>query len=218
MRLITYFIWNVGSHDGSKHDVSIYQDVDGSIATNCRDESVVWSRAEIKGLHLLRVGTFRQPILTKYGDNLRIDWGYFYLGVPVSDATSAFTAGNESYREAFINTGHFSQNDNLERPRMPQSRYPAAPELNLVLNLGAVDSTAVSRHVLPAHDDLYSVEYMHQRLLPYWRAGFSEFTALRRPQSVIIRLWKSGRRNTTPIWRATWRTKMGLSNLATFPN
>lgn len=177
-RPITYLAWNVASRDGSKHDVPIYLDVDGSLATNSRDESVVWSRAEIKGLHLLRVGTSRQPVLEKYGDNLRIDWGYFYLGVPANEGTSAIAAGNQSYRDAFISTGHFPENDDLEQPRMPQSRYPAAPALNLVLNLGAVGSTTVSRHVLLGYDDRYSVEYMHQRLLPYWRMEFSNFRAL----------------------------------------
>ncbi len=177
-RPITYLVWNVKSRDSVPHDVSIYLDVDGAVATNSRDEAVVWSRAEIEGLHLLRVGTSKQPMLEKYGDNLRIDWGYFYLGVPANEGTSALAAGNQSYREAFSSTGHFPENDDLEQPRMPQSRYPAAPALNLALNLGAVGSTTVSRHVLLGYDDLYSVEYMHQRLLPYWREEFSDFGAL----------------------------------------
>jgi hypothetical protein len=49
-----------------------------------------------------------------------------------------------------------------------------------MLPLGDVGPTAVSRHVLVAYDDVYSVEYLRQRLLPYWRKEFSSFSALMR--------------------------------------
>ena len=61
---------------------------------------------------------------------------------------------------------------------MPQSRYPSPPALNVVLPLGAVGATTVTRHILVGYDDIYSVEYMRQRLLPYWRKEFSSFSAL----------------------------------------
>jgi hypothetical protein len=87
-RPITYLVWDVKSRDGAKHDVGLYLDADAAIATNSRDESVAWSRAEVKGLHLLRTGTTRQPMLVKSGDNLRIDWGYFYLAVRAAEGAS----------------------------------------------------------------------------------------------------------------------------------
>jgi hypothetical protein len=158
--------------------VSLYLDADSAIATNDREEPVVWSRAEIKGLHLLRVGTSRQPILEKYGDNLRIDWGYFYMAVPAAEGASETAAGNQAYRNSFISTGHVPQDDDLAQPRMPQSRYPSAPALNMVIQIGAVGAASVSRHVLLGYDDVYSVEYMQQKLLPYWRKEFPTFSAL----------------------------------------
>ena len=177
-RPVTYLVWDVKSRDGGKHDVAIYLDADAAIATNTRDESVVWSRAEIKGLDLLRAGTTRQPMLEKFGDNLRIDWGYFYMAVPSAEGASEEAAGNETYREKFITTGKIPEEDDLAQPRMPESRYPPPPTLNLVLNLGSVGATAVTRHVLLGYDDVYSVEYMQQRLLPYWRKEFPTFGAL----------------------------------------
>jgi Domain of unknown function (DUF4965)/Domain of unknown function (DUF5127)/Domain of unknown function (DUF1793) len=177
-RPITYLAWDVKSHDGAKHDVAIYLDADGALATDSRDEPVTWSRAEVEGLHLLRVGTSRQPVLEKYGDNLRIDWGYFYIAVPATGAANELAAGNQAYRDVFIATGHVPQDDDLQQPRMPQSRYPSAPALNMVVQLGAVGATAVSRHVLLGYDDGFSLEYMRQRLLPYWRTEFPDFTAL----------------------------------------
>ena len=177
-RPVTYLCWEVKSRDGSPHRVAIYLDADGALATNYPDEPVVWSRAEIAGLHLLRVGTSKQPMLEQYGDNLRINWGYFYIAVPAAEGPSELAAGNEDYQNSFLTTGHIPQEDDLRQPRPPQSFSPPAPKLNVVLPLGTIGTTAVSRHVLLSYDDIYSVEYMRQKLLPYWRKEFSEFSQL----------------------------------------
>ena len=47
-----------------------------------------------------------------------------------------------------------------------------------MLPLGSVSGTAVERQVLLAYDDIYSVEYMHQQLLPYWRIKYDSFGAM----------------------------------------
>jgi len=177
-RPVTYMTWDVNSRDGKTHDVSLYLDADGAIATNSSNEPVVWSRAEIDGLHLLRVGTSKQSMLEQSGDNMRINWGYFYIAVPKGEGQAVVAAGNGTDRSNFASTGSISGQDDLAQPRMPQSHYPAPPALNVVLPLGAVGTAPVSRHVLLAYDDIYSVEYMHQKLLPYWRTQFADFTAL----------------------------------------
>ncbi len=175
-RPVTYLTWTVQSRDGAEHDVTVYFDVDGAIATNTRDENVVWSRDRVPGLNLLRVGTQQQPVLVKWGDDLRIDWGYFYLAVP--DGESQILAGNEDDRGRFIETGSLPDEDDLQQPRMPQSRHPSIPLLNLSMPLGRVGSSPVSRHVLLAYDDFYSIEYIQEKLLPYWRRQFPTFSAL----------------------------------------
>ncbi|HEV2214443.1 MAG TPA: DUF4965 domain-containing protein [Terracidiphilus sp.] len=177
-RPVTYLTWTVKSRDAATHDVSLYLDVDGAIATDTREEKVVWSRARIKGMSLLRVGTERQPMLEKWGDNLRIDWGSFYLAVPDGQGAATMAAGNADDREAFLKSGTLPNEDDLDQPRMPQSEYPSAPLLNLTFALGNVGASPVERHVMLAYDDRYSVEYMQQKLLPYWRKQFPSFAAL----------------------------------------
>ena len=176
-RPVTYLTWDVKSRDGATHNVAIYFDADGNLAVNHADETVTWSRAEIKGLHLLRVGSSKQPVLKDWGDNVRIDWGYFYLAIP-SEEEAECVAGNQTYRDDFARTGKIPAEDDLDQPRMPQNRHPSPPALNVVLPLDAVGATTVTRHMLLAYDDVYSVEYMRQRLLPYWRKEFSSFSAL----------------------------------------
>ena len=177
-RPVTYLTWTARSRDGAQHDVTLYLDVDAAIATDTRDQPVVWSRDHVPGLSLLRVGTQDQRILRKWGDDVRIDWGYFYLALPDAQGPAAMAAGNEEDRRKFIENGTLPDEDDLEQPRMPQSRHPSIPLLNTALPLGKVGSSPVSRHVLLAYDDVYSVEYMHQLLLPYWRKEFPSFSSL----------------------------------------
>jgi hypothetical protein len=177
-RPVTYLSWEVKSRDGAQHDVTLYLDIDGAIATNTPGEPVVWSRARITGLDLLRVGSQRQPMLEQWGDDLRINWGYFYLAIPDGQGAVSLAAGNEDDRNHFVSHGELPKQDDLDEPRMPQSRYPSPPLLNLALPLGKVGGSAVARHVLLAYNDIYSIEYMHQRLLPYWRTEFPNFAVM----------------------------------------
>jgi hypothetical protein len=176
-RPVTYLTWTAKSRDGHPHDVTLYFDAAGTLATNDPGESVLWSRGAVKGLNLLRIGTQAQPVLQRWGDNVRIDWGWFYIAVP-QDEKAQLAAGNESYRQNFLKTGSLPVSDDLEGPRAPQSRHPAAPALNVAIPLGFVSATPVSRHLLLAYDDLYSVEYMQRKLLPYWRTEFPTFAAM----------------------------------------
>ena len=43
------------------------------------------------------------------------------------------------------------------------------PVMATVFDFGQVGRTVVSRHLLLAYDDLFSIEYFNRRLQPYWR-------------------------------------------------
>lgn len=176
-RPVTYLRWDVQSRDGRPHEVTLYLDAAGTLAVNDPGEAVNWSRGSIDGLNLLRIGSQQQPVLKRFGDNVRIDWGWFYIGIPQNEPAQ-IAAGNRSYRDDFLATGSIPDADDIEGPRTPQSHYPPAPTLNVCLPLGQVGSAPVVRHLLLAYDDLYSIEYMHRRLLPYWRVQFPTFAAM----------------------------------------
>ena len=177
-RPVTYLTWEAKARDGKQHQVQIYLDGAGTLATNDPGEQVVWSRGAVDGLDLLRIGTQAQPVLERFGDNVRIDWGYFYFAVPTNQGTSELSAGNSQQRQTFIATGHLSPGDDLATPRTPQSRYPPAPALSLNLSMGEVGATPVTRHILIAYDDQSSIQYLHRNLLPYWRKQIPTFAQL----------------------------------------
>lgn len=176
-RPVTYLTMSVQSRDGRPHNVVLYLDAEGSLATNDPGEAVDWSRGAVQGLDLLRVGTRDQQMLQRFGDDVRIDWGWFYLAAPSGEGAQ-IAAGNRSYREAFLKTGQLPAEDDLGSPRQPDSRYPFPPLLSVRLPLGPVGTAPVSRHLLLAYDDEYSVVYMQQKLLPYWRRQFPDFGSM----------------------------------------
>ncbi len=186
-RPVTYLSWSCRSRDGKPHDVSLYLDATGALATNDATQFVDWSRgqagsdADPAALDLLRLGTRDQAALQRFGDNVRQDWGWFYLALP-RHQPHEWAAANTQDRAAFAHNGHLAGGDDLDAPRQPASHYPPPPTLNLVLPLGTVGAAPgaapVERHILLAFDERPPIEYMHQRLRPYWMLRHADFAAL----------------------------------------
>ena len=165
-RPITYVTWRVSTVDGHPHAVSVYFDASGTLAVNTPDQEVIGSRYKLGDATVLRIGSREQAVLKKSGDNLRIDWGYLYLTAPTEEHSASVVAGSLQAANAFAQTGTLPQSDDLRMPREAGAQRPA---LAWSFDLGQVDAAPVSRHVLLAYDDLFSIEYFYRRLRPYWR-------------------------------------------------
>ncbi|MGQ9540611.1 MAG: glutaminase domain-containing protein [Armatimonadota bacterium] len=170
-RPVTYILWQARSIDGKAHQVSLYLDASAEWAVNTTDQQVVWSRYRLSGMDVLRVGTAQQPILEKSGDNLRIDWGYLYLAIPREANDETVIASEHITRQQFARNGTLPDSDDL---RMPRAAHDDWVVLATALQLGKVNETPVTRHVLVAYDDLFSIEYFHRKLRPYWRRAGAE--------------------------------------------
>lgn len=160
-RPVTYITWETRSIDTRSHDVQIYFDASQQLAVNTGDQSVAWSRFHCDGKQVLRIGTTEQPVLKTYGDNVRIDWGYLYLTGP--DGTQS--AADRSVTGAqFARDGKLPVSDDLGTSDGRRERV-----LAWSFDLGAVGRGTVRRHVTLAYDDVFSLEYFHRRVRPWWR-------------------------------------------------
>ncbi|MDR3267545.1 MAG: DUF4965 domain-containing protein [Tannerella sp.] len=156
-RPVNYLSYEVTPTDGATHQVEIYFEASPLWAL---DKSAQESRSETfekDGLVFLKTGSASQRILEKGGDNVRIDWGYFYLCAEKSNATC--TTGDEyALRESFGSNGLLET-------------APAAvgghDKLALAQSLGAVGKPA-SGKIMIGYDDLYSIQYFGDNLRPYW--------------------------------------------------
>jgi len=166
-RPLTYIDWRVASTDGKEHDVSVYFEAGSDLAVNTPDQQVVSSRYQLDGQPVLRVGSRDQATLAKRGDDLRIDWGYLYLAADKPEGVSEVSGFRQQARSAFVNTGRLPASDNFaDAGSAPRN---AAPVLAFGIAFGSVSSRPVSRYLMIAYDDIYSIEYFERRERPWWR-------------------------------------------------
>ena len=165
-RPVTYLSWEVHSIDKRQHEVSLYYDNSAELVVNAAKQAVVWSRPNVAALKVMRIGSQRQPVLKRSGDNLRIDWGYLYVGVPAEQPCSTVIAGGEKVRQAFADEGRLPKGDDTRMPRAANDDWPV---MACAFALGKVGEQPASRHLLLAYDDMYSIEYLGTKLRPYWR-------------------------------------------------
>jgi hypothetical protein len=163
-RPVTYLNWDVSSSDGSRHSVSIFLDCDPVLAVDNGTQEVVWGRAQAGPLMLLSVGSRDQRVLERSGDDLRRDWGYFHLAVP--DQEHASVALSKDAMRSFVASGDLPRADDLEMPQAPRT---GAAHLAVIFPMTVEGSQSQSRHVLLAYTEPFSIEYLNQRLRPYWR-------------------------------------------------
>jgi hypothetical protein len=126
---------------------------------------VVWSRFRLNGQDVLRVGSRRQDMLEKSGDDLRIDWGYLYT-VAAGPGTSQVATTRPEALNSFVASGRLPENDNL---RSFQPYAQPTPVLAHAFAFTLNESHAESRYLVLAYDDEFSIEYLNRRLRPYWR-------------------------------------------------
>jgi hypothetical protein len=174
-RPATYVTWQARATDGRAHDVSVYVDASAQIAVNAQSQKVTWARSTAGPLGVLRVGTVDQPILEKTGDNLRIDWGYFYLAAPAGAGVQQAIGADLTLQTAFVRDGRLPAADDTAMPRAADAQSPV---LATTLVLGRVEKTPVSRHVILAYDDEWAVEYFEQRARAWWRRSGKDAAAM----------------------------------------
>lgn len=165
-RPVTYLTWDAKSADGLAHTVSVYFDATAEPAVDELDEEVVWSMPASASLTVMNAGTKAQPVLQKKGDDLRIDWGYFYVAAPQAPTTQATIAPMPAARSAWLTRGIAAP---TAIPVQPLALSDEAPVMAVAMNLGRVEKETVSRWLMVAYDDLYSVQYFGKNLRPYWR-------------------------------------------------
>jgi hypothetical protein len=161
-RPVTYLNWDAGAVDGRKHEIQIYFDSAFELAINDPKQQVSGANEKIGNLIGLSYGSVEQPILAKKGDDLRIDWGHFYA---VTKKEFVFQDGTGVPRllaqDAFRLYGLI--------PKGIEHGADSSSVAFLVFEPVSVGSKPVSRWLMLAYDDLYSIQYMRKNLRPYWR-------------------------------------------------
>ena len=163
-RPVSYLTWTVSSADGKTHKVDLLFDVDPRIAVNADNQQVTWSRSLVPGLTVLNVGSREQRPLNRSGDDLRIDWGYFHLGVPTSE--SAMSAASPAGVHEFVQTGKLPAADAMDMPQTPRD---GAAHLDVAFSFEAASAHPEVRHVLVGYTQQFEIEYLQRKMRSYWQ-------------------------------------------------
>lgn len=131
-RPVNYINYTYESLDGKAHDVGISFEAGHQWAVNLPGQAVETGTVKDGKLIFGTIASVAQPILEKWGDDLRIDWGKLYIGGDGKNAKVELTDRTVTYSISYKKS-----------------------------NSGA-------GCVLVAYDDIYALEYMHERLRPYW--------------------------------------------------
>lgn len=155
-RPVNYITYHVLSLDGKEHDVKLYFEASPRWALDQPyqpSESEIYEQGD---LVFMKSGSKEQPVLAKSGDDLRIDWGYFYLAGDKKN-TTCNVGSVELLRKSFVD-GTFAQEK--------REGDNDGSNMALVRNHGKVKE--VSDKLLIGYDDIYSIQYFGTNLRPYW--------------------------------------------------
>ena len=172
-RPATYIEFAAESSDGRGHEMELYFDCGCELAVDSPAQSVTWGRLRLAGMEVLRAANVEQRPLSRSGDNLRVDWGSINLCAP--DGAISTVGPSAPIREFFAARGSTPDDDCLDTPRQIGESWPC---LATSFKLGPVAAKPVERMLILAYDDVWSVEYLDQRLRGYWRRGGMSFAAM----------------------------------------
>ena len=162
---INYISYQVRSMDKKQHDVQFYLEATPELALNEQTQPTIARSFTRNGLSYVEAGTIDQPICDRKGDGICIDWGYAYLASGNSTDRSLSLGDYYGMKESFINEGDLLT---------PQTKWITRqvtdmPAMAYAHDLGAVSKEGKSGYVMIGYDDIYSIEYMYEKRMAYWK-------------------------------------------------
>ncbi|MDR2955041.1 MAG: DUF4965 domain-containing protein [Prevotella sp.] len=157
-RPVNYISYEVTSKDGKEHNVELYFEASPAWAVDKPLQKSESEGFEDGNLTFLKTGSIDQNILAKKGDDVRIDWGYFYLAAEKDNTT--FNVGeSEELRTKFVEG---SKEQTLAK------RNDQEGKLAIIRSLGSTKEA--NGKIMIGYDDIYSIQYFEENLRPYWNS------------------------------------------------
>ena len=169
-RPVNYVDFTFLPKDALKHEVQVYLEASPRLALDLEVVPMALESGSADGVKYARTGTLSQQVLGRRGDDIRIDWGYFYLCSPQG---TAGVVKSHAARKLFVSEGILQQGET----RVETDNFVSSDDaLACVVALEKVNKPK-SATILLAYDDIESIKYLGNPLRPYWnRAGDNKIT------------------------------------------
>lgn len=174
-RPVSYVSYQVKSRDGKEHEVLVYLDITAEAAVNTSDQSVQFG----KDARSIFCGRGDENMLTKSGDDMRIDWGWLHLAAPEHKYIILSTEGKRRIcRRPWWEPG--VEFDGLEgimekgvRPwHQVRDGYPA---LGCWKEYTVSTESPAEGFICLAYNDLKSIQYFGENIDAYWKSDGTTF-------------------------------------------
>ena len=162
-RPVSYITYQAQANDGKTHAVKVFLSASSDIAVYRPAQEVTAKKYTTAKLSILKTGTVEQPVLQKGADDMRIDWGYFYVAAPKVSGAVQFVSPANRAADAFRNN---SYNYNVTRGKKLA--------LNTVMSMGTVGASPISRFLELGYDEIYAIQYFKKNLRPWWNTSGQE--------------------------------------------
>ncbi|CAN5644268.1 hypothetical protein BH11ARM2_BH11ARM2_11320 [soil metagenome] len=151
--------------------VEAYLDFSGQWCVDQTHQHVLAGRHRIQGLETLSLRASGTRPLNKTGDNVRIDWGAFYLAAPQESVTRTAVGNQNTMRSQFAREGRLPESDDMDLPRAVHDQWPG-----VAITLEVEEGKPAT--VMLAYDEEYALEYFGRPLKPYWKRNGDTVTDL----------------------------------------
>lgn len=206
-RPVTYVRWSVRAPGWAPSTpVALLWTADAGFTVH-DDDPVTCTRVQLDGLRAVRAGSTAQSMLSRAGDDLRIEWGHLYLAARADRPGGVGFGDRDRLGRHFAETGTLPADDDLDFPR--RARTPRPCGLAALFSGTTGGGATYADTLLMAYDDGYSLEWMRERLRPYWRrdgqdaAGLLR-TAAREEEALVARA-----RRYDETWEEALRARGG---------
>ncbi len=153
-RPVNYVSYEVKANDNKEHDVELYFEASTAWARNTRGQECTAIRYNDDKFNYVKAGTKSQEILAHRGDDIRIDWGYFYMAGD-KKSTQSIVGEPVAMRAEFANNGTIANPGE-------------GTQMAITTSLGKVGSKAVDGYIMVGYDDIFSIQYFGENIRPYW--------------------------------------------------
>ena len=163
-RPVNYVTWQCRSSDGTGHEVQVYFSASPMQAVHLPAQAITAGAGSSDGIDFARAGTQEQDVLGRKGDDVRIDWGYVYVGTPAGK-------GKVAVSDYYRSLERFAKKGVLLPGRSSFTRESADRQLlslSYANDLGKVGPGTKADYVMIAYDDIYSIQFFGTNLRPYW--------------------------------------------------
>ena len=163
-RPVNYINYEVVSTDGKSHKVEVYFEATPEWAVNELNQEVEVTSGKTGNINFLKTGTTEQPVLEKKGDNVRIDWGYFYLASPETANHTLAIGDFAGMKKVFAESGKIEGGQEKTMAVLSKSM----PVLACTDVIGKVTAKPATGYVMLAYDDIESIQYFDENLKAWW--------------------------------------------------